>query len=68
MKLKVEKQFRDKHTGVLYKVGNVIEVNDGRGKELLNDSRALVTQVKEETKKAEKPKATSKAKSKKSEK
>lgn len=63
MKLKVEKQFRDKITGELHKVNDVFEVDDARGAELLGDNRNLVTQIKEA---ASKPKA--KAKSKKSEK
>lgn len=66
MKLKVEKKFKDKITDELHQVDDVFEVDEERGKELLSDSRNLVTQVKEEVKKDEKPKTTSKAKSKKS--
>lgn len=47
MKLKVEKQFRDKNTGERYNVKDIIEVNDIRGKELLADKRGLVTKVAE---------------------
>ena len=61
MKLKVEKKFRDKITGELHNVNDEIEVAEARGKELLADSRNLVTQVKEA---AKKPKATTKAKGK----
>lgn len=61
MKLKVEKQFRDKITNELHEVGDVFEVDEARGKELLSDSRKLVSAVVEEV---EKPKKTSKAKKK----
>ena len=70
MKLNVEKQFRDKISGKLLKVGDVIEVDDARGAELLGHPMELVTVVAEE---AEKPKAkatkktASKAKTKKAE-
>ncbi len=63
MKLKVEKQFRDKITGDLRKVGDTFEAEEERAKELLNDFRELVTLVKEDTKESEeKPKAKSKSK------
>ena len=68
MKLKVERQFKDKNTDEMHKVDDVFEVDDKRGKELLSDNRNLVTLIKEDAEKAEKPKATSKAKSKKSDK
>ena len=61
MKLKVEKEFRDKITGVLHKVDDVFEVEKERADELLADSRNLVTLIKEEVKKT-----TSKTKNKKS--
>ena len=64
MKLKVEKKFRDKITGELHNVNDEFEVAEARGKELLADTRNLVTQVKEAVKK---PKATARTKSKKSE-
>lgn len=46
MKLKVKVEFIDKYTKELYQIGTVIEVEDERGKELLADSRNLVTEVK----------------------
>ena len=71
MKLKIERQFRDKITGVLHKVDDVIEVDEERGNELVNDDRGLVTLIKEKTaskpKTASKSKVAAKAKSKKSE-
>lgn len=36
MKLNVLKEYRDKVTGELVKVGSVIEVDDKRGKEILS--------------------------------
>lgn len=36
MKLKVLKPFSDKETGILYKVGEIIEVTDKRGNEILS--------------------------------
>lgn len=60
MKLKVEKQFRDKITGDLRKVGDIFEADEERAKTLLDDSRELVTLVKED---AEKPKKTRSKKS-----
>ena len=73
MKLKVEKQFRDKLSGELRMVDDVFEVDEVRGKELLEHPMELVTVVAEDVKKEEKskpkskPKTASKAKSKKSE-
>lgn len=52
MKLKTEKQFRDKITGELHEVGSTFEVEEERGEELLADARNLVARVKESTKKA----------------
>lgn len=43
MKLKIEIAFTDKNNGKNYKVGDVIEFDDARGKELLADSRKLVS-------------------------
>ena len=60
MKIKVEKQFRDKITGDLRNVGDVFEAEDERGRELLNDPRELVTLVKED-KDEEKPKKSTRA-------
>lgn len=61
MKLKIEKEFTDKYTGELYKVGDEVEFKDERAKELLSDKRELVTQVKEASKEAPK-KPTKKSK------
>lgn len=61
MKLKIEKEFTDKYTGEVYKVGDEVEFKDERAKELLSDKRELVTQVKEASKEAPK-KPTKKSK------
>jgi hypothetical protein len=55
MKLKVEKPFMDKYTSENYEVGQVIEVSDERGSELLSDERRLVSKVQKakKSKKAE---------------
>lgn len=51
MKLKIEKEFKDKFTGEKYLAGSEVDFEDARAKELLSDTRELVTKVKEETKK-----------------
>lgn len=43
MKLNVEKVFCDKFTKNRYAIGDVIEVDAARGKELLADPRKLVS-------------------------
>lgn len=43
MKLNIEKEFVDKISGELHKVGDVIEVEKARGEELLADDRKLVS-------------------------
>lgn len=48
MKLKIEKEFTDKYTGQKYKVGEKAIFKDERAKELLSDSRELVSQVEDE--------------------
>ena len=48
MKLRIEKEFRDKYSGKKYVVGNEVEFVDDRAKELLSDSRNLVSKVAEE--------------------
>lgn len=54
-KLNIELAFTDKINGKKYKVGDVIEFDEARGKELLADSRKLVSLNKKiEDKKAEK--------------
>lgn len=47
MKLKIEKEFKDKFTGEKYKAGSEVEFKDERAKELLSDTRDLVSEVKE---------------------
>lgn len=49
-KLKVEVKFIDKLNGELRNVGDIIEVEESRAKELLADARNFVTEVKEEKK------------------
>lgn len=69
MKIKVEKKFKDKYTGKIYKVGDVVEVAEERGAELLSDSRKLVSKVSEDDPKKTATKTatkTAKPKSKKS--
>lgn len=51
MKLKINKEFKDKFTGEKYKAGSEVEFKDDRAKELLSDTRDLVSEVKETTKK-----------------
>lgn len=60
MKLKIEKVFKDKVTGEYYNVGDVIEVAEKRGKELLSDDRKLVSLHEEKPKTA--PKKSTKKK------
>lgn len=43
MKLKIEHSFVDKYNGKRYNVGDEIEFEAGRAKELLNDDRGLVS-------------------------
>lgn len=62
MKLKIEKEFTDKYTGKKYKVGDVVEFEDERAKELLSDSRELVSKAKEETEKPAEKKPAKKSK------
>lgn len=45
MKLKIEREFKDKYTGEKYEAGKEVEFEDERAKELLSDSRGLVTKV-----------------------
>ena len=49
MRLKIERVFKDKFTGEAYSPGDVREFEDDRAKELLSDSRKLVTLIKETT-------------------
>lgn len=50
MKLKIERDFKDKYTGKKYKVGDEIEFKDDRANELLSDKRGLVSKIEEEPK------------------
>ena len=50
MKLKIEKEFKDKFTGEKYLVGSEVDFKDARAKELLDDPRGLVTKIKDEPK------------------
>lgn len=50
MLLKIEKVFKDKNTGELYQVGQIIDVSEKRGNELLGDDRKLVSAVEEKSK------------------
>lgn len=52
MRLKIEREFKDKFTGKKYKAGSEVEFEDDRANELLSDSRNLVSEIKE---KSEKP-------------
>jgi hypothetical protein len=65
MKLKIEQEFTDKYTEEKYSVGSEVEFKEERGRELLDDPRGVVTLIKEEAKKEEKPQTKAKAKSKK---
>ena len=61
MKVKANIQFRDKYTAELYEAGDVLEVTEERGKELLSDPRSIVTEFEEkETKGTPKKKRTKK--------
>lgn len=60
MKLKIKKEFTDKFTGQLYKVGEEVVFNDDRAKELLSDERELVSAVKESSAKKPAKKTTKK--------
>ena len=53
MKLEIKKQFRDRETKELYKVGAVIEFDEARAEELRAHPAGLVKEVQEQ---AEKPK------------
>lgn len=62
MKLKIEREFKDKYTGKKYTAGSEVEFEDERAKELLSDPRNLVTQIKEEEPKAASKKPARKSK------
>lgn len=50
MKLKVNKEFVDRITGELHKVGDIFEANEARTNELLSDKRKFVSLVDDEVK------------------
>ena len=56
MKLKINLKFTDKYTGIKYKDGSIVEFDDKRAKELLDDKRNLVSEVEEEKKSGRKRK------------
>lgn len=56
MKVKIEKEFRDKYTGERYAIGDEVEFEDSRAEELLSDSRNLVSKIEEIKLKRKKPK------------
>ena len=56
MKLKIEREFKDKYTGEKYEAGKEVEFEEDRANELLSDSRGLVTKVKETKRPAKKSK------------
>lgn len=49
MRVKVLKKFRDKHTGVIYKANDVIEVTEERFAEINKADKTLIVEVAEET-------------------
>lgn len=54
MKVKVTKEFRDKHSGEVYKPGKVLYISKTRYEEILKTAPLVeeIKEVKEETKKA----------------
>lgn len=45
MRLKILKKFRDKYTGEVYKINDVIEFDEARANEILADQRKLAEKV-----------------------
>lgn len=45
MKLKIAKEFKDKHTGEKYTPGDIKEFENERAKEILSDPRKLVIKI-----------------------
>lgn len=64
MEVKVIKRFRDKHSGKIYKVGDVLKITEERLTEIESVSKELVSVIESEPEepKAEKPKKAKKAK------
>ncbi len=54
MEVKVKKVFRDKNTGELYEVGQILSLEEARAEELLADKRKLVEKVVKKTTKRKK--------------
>ena len=54
MKLRVKESFRDKYTGKVYKVDEVIEVEEVRGKEILKSPYAVAVAEEKKTEKNKK--------------
>lgn len=54
MEVKVKKVFRDKNTGELYELGQVLSLEEARAEELLADKRKLVEKVAKKTTKRKK--------------
>lgn len=52
MKIKILKEFYDKNTNELYKIGDEIQVNKTRGEELLASKLELVSEIKVNKKKS----------------
>lgn len=50
MKLKIEKEFKDKYNDKKYKIGDKVEFEEERAKELLSDPRELVSKTEEDLK------------------
>lgn len=62
MKLNIEKEFVDKISGELHKVGDIIKVEQARGEELLADTRNLVSICEEKVEEPPKAKKSSEEK------
>lgn len=62
MKLKIEKEFKDKYTGKKYKAGDTVDFKEERANELLSDDRGLVSEVKETSEQVEEEKPKKPAK------
>lgn len=60
MKIIANKTFMDKVTKQTYKPGDVVEVSDKRGKEILTDKRGLASLVEDTEEKKPKKKKTTK--------
>lgn len=61
MKAKVLQKFKDKHTGEIHKVGDVITISEERFEEILTVA-PLVEAIEEKPEQAKKPRAKKSAK------